>query len=309
MGGDVLRLMRSSLAGRSTRRSVTVVCASLLVASMLAGAMLAGCGGDTATKVYLLQANLILADINTRAGELKKLWAMPLADQGNLSKALTDYRKALGDAQVKLDASHPTEKTIKLDNQLRLAVDKGRELADLYSPFADYYTNAAPLANQVTEIVSTLEALQKTPDPASGLAGLAERSRGLDSQARSIVPPAVFTGMHQEFEQFIQGMVTSFESASNQSSSSQNSYETQTPEGQDYGTTTTPGTRQQSSRSRRTQTSVDNMTQDWARFNGQLSAIMDGVRDVMGVKSKNAEVESVIGQAIVEIQSLQKKFK
>lgn len=306
MSGQVLRLMRSSLAGRSTRRSVTVVCALLLGASMLGGAMLAGCGGDTATKAYLLQANLILADINTKAGELKKLWAMPLSDQGNLSKALTDYRKALGDAQTKLDSSHPTDKTIKLDNQLRLAVDKGRELADLYSPFADYYDNAAPLANQVTEIVSTLEALQKTPDPASGLAGLAERSRALDSQARSVAPPAVFTGMHQEFEQFIQGMVTSFDNASNQSASNQNTYDTQ-PQGQDYGTTT-PGT-QQSSRSHRTQTSVDNLAQDWARFNGQLSAIMDGVRDVVGVKSKNAEVEGVIGQAVAEIQTLQKKYK
>jgi hypothetical protein len=286
-----------------------VVCAALVVASLPAGALVSGCGGDTATRAYLVQANLILSDINNKAGELKKLWAMPLADQGNLSKALADYRKALGNAQAKLDSSHPTAKSIKLDNQLRTAVDKGRELADLYSPFADYYDRAAPLANQVTEVISTLEALQKTPDPASGLAGLAERSRGLDAQARSIVPPAVFNGMHQEFEQFILGMVTSFDSASNQSASSQNTYDTLTPEGQDYGTTT-PGTQQQQrSRSRRTTTSVDSLTQDWARFNGQLSALMDSVRDVVGVKAKNAEVEGIIGQAVAEIQNLQKQFK
>jgi hypothetical protein len=307
MGPQVRSFMRSSLAGLSKRRFVIVVCASLLVASLPAGALVSGCGGDTATRAYLVEANLILSDINNKAGELKKLWAMPLADQGNLSKALADYRKALGNAQAKLDSSHPTAKSIKLDNQLRTAVDKGRELADLYSPFADYYDRAAPLANQVTEVISTLEALQKTPDPASGLAGLAERSRGLDAQARSIVPPAVFNGMHQEFEQFIQGMVTSFDSASNQSASSQNTYDTE--QGQDNGTIT-PGTQQQQrSRSRRTTTSVDSLTQDWARFNGQLSALMDSVRDVVGVKAKNAEVEGIIGQAVTEIQSLQKQFK
>ena len=298
MGGQIVKSVRSRPRSNGARRSVVVTCACLLCVSAVAAAFLAGCGGNQAVKTYVTEGNEILTEINAKAAKLKKLWGVPMADQGDMQKALADYRKSLADAQDKLDKVSMPEQCVKLDDLLRQAVNDGRELADLSTPYADYLDDAAPCANLAASIVSELRALQNENDVASGLAGLADKAQQLETDVRTINTPSVFVGMNQVFDNFAQGMLGSLERAAGQADSQQT--EGQTSEG--------------SQTSRRQQNSdvvpsLRSLPQNWALFNGQLSAMLDTVRDVSGLKAKNAEVEALIGQALAEIQSLKKKFK
>jgi hypothetical protein len=48
---------------------------------------------------------------------------------------------------------------------------------------------------------------------------------------------------------------------------------------------------------------------DWEQFNAEAGALIDEARQASGLKSKTAEVEGLIGQAISQIQSLEKQYK
>ena len=303
----------SGFGGRLVRRSVLTTCISLLIASAVLCALNSGCGGNLAAESYLTEAGQMIFEVNTKAGELKKYWTLPLADQGNLSKTLAGFRKLLGTTQNKLDSAHPPEQCLGLDEKLRQVVDKARELTELYSPFADYFDGTAPLVNQMAEAVSSLEALQKEKDVPSGLMELADKARTIDVKARSITPPLVFTGMHQEFEHFIESIVASFERASNEygASSQRNDYSNaesyQQAQTDETGTAPTDG--QSSSQKSNALPTLQSVPEDWTSFNAQLSNIINSVLDVTGVKVKNAEFETLVGQAAAEIQRLEKQFK
>ena len=290
------------------RRSVFASCALFVVVSTVSSLSLGGCGQGAAVKSYVNVSGQILADINAKAGEMKKLWTMPIADQGEMQKALTNYRDAISKAQDKLDETKcPTECT-DLEQQVEEAIDKGRDLSDLTAPFADYLESIAPCANLATAIVSEIEALQKENDVSSGLAGLTAKAQQLETDLRTVEVPAIFAGMHKEFEDFAQSMASTLASASGQASAVYN-----TPSSSDTNTDTQTTEQSQASqpstRKNRSGSSLDGLPDDWTSFNGQLSADLEAARQVSGLTAKNTEIEAAVGKALADIKELQKKFK
>lgn len=285
-------------------------CIITLLATISA-ALFAGCGGGAAAvNNYTYMANEMLSDINAKAGEIKKLWVLPVAEQGGMPEAVTAYRKSLAAAQEKLDATDPPTPCRDLDMLLREAVDKGRELADLATPFADYLQYIAPIAAQVSEMVGTLEALEEKEDVSSGLAQLAVQAAAIDRELRTVMPPSVFNGIHQELLQFANSIAVAFARASGESTIYEE-YDTTEDQADETEDESTPG--EESSpvvrpkSSQKLQPIVEEIPDAWERFNGELSSLMDVVREVIGLKAKNLEVEAKIGAALAEIKKLEKK--
>ena len=307
MGAGILKPVPSGPHSRA-RRSVFASCALFVVVSTIASLSLAGCGQGAAVNSYIDMSGQILADINAKAGEMKKLWTMPIADQGEMQKALTNYREAISKAQEKLDETKIPQECTDLEQQVAQALDNGRDLSDLTAPFADYLESIAPSANLATAIVSELEALQKENDVSSGLAGLTAKAQQLQTDLRMVEVPAVFTGMQKEFEDFVQSMVSTLASASGQASAVYN-----TPSSGDTNTDTQNTEQSQASqpstRKHRSSSSLDGLPDDWTSFNGQLGADLEAARQVTGLTAKNSEIEATIGKALADIKELQKKFK
>jgi hypothetical protein len=141
---------------------------------------------------------------------------------------------------------------------------------------------------------------------------LSEKVQGIDVQARSITPPGVFTGMHVEFEHFIESMAATFQSASGQYKERSQNYnysnsgsydEEQTDE------TTTPNNRRSSSPKNSSLPGLENVPGNWAGFNVELSNIMNGLLDVVGVRTRNDEFEHLVGLTMIEIKRLEKQYK
>jgi hypothetical protein len=300
----------SGFGGRQVRRSIHAACVLLLITSAVLCALTVGCGVN-AGKNYLAEIDQIIFEVNAKANELKESWNLSLAEQGNMSKTLTDFRKLLGVAQGKLDSSHPPQQFLYLDEKVRRVVDKGRELADLYSPFADYFEAAAPLAKQMADTVSSVQGSQPQQDAPSALLGYTEQVRAADARARSITPPQVFTGMHIEFEHFIESMLAAFEGASNYygSSSQRDDYSNTRSYDEEGAYGTASNSRQGSSQPRTTVIRLREIAQTWSDYNTQLSAIIGTVQDVMGIKIKNADLENLVVQAVTEIHRLEKQYK
>ncbi len=307
MGASISKPVPSGPHSRA-RRSVFASCALFVVVSTIASLSLAGCGQGAAVNSYIDMSGRILADINAKAGEMKKLWTMPIADQGEMQKALTNYREAISKAQEKLDETKIPQECTDLEQQVALALDNGRDLSDLTAPFADYLESIAPSANLATAIVSELEALQKENDVSSGLAGLTAKAQQLQTDLRTVEVPVVFTGMHKEFEDFVQSMVSSLASASGKAAAVYN-----TPSSGDTNTDTQTTEQSQASqpstRKHRSGSSLDGLPDDWTSFNGQLGADLEAARQVTGLTAKNSEIEGIIGKALADIKELQKKFK
>jgi hypothetical protein len=288
----------------------------LILLTAFVAELSAGCGGGAAAvNSYTYMANEILSDINAKAGDIKKLWVLPVAEQGGMPEAVTDYRKALAAAQEKLDATDSPAPCRELDRMLREAVDKGRELADLATPFADYLQYIAPIAAQVSEMVDTLKALEEKEDVSSGLAQLAEQAAAIDRELRTVMPPSVFNGIHQELLQFANSIAVAFARASGKSTIymeyDNNSNRADETDGETDDETapdeeSSPVVRPRNSQ--KLEPIVEEIPDAWERFNGELSSLMDVVREVIGLKAKNLEVEAKIGTALAEIKRLEKEY-
>jgi hypothetical protein len=297
---------------RPRRRFVVAMCVALLVVSVVPCVLTSGCG-DNAAKSYLALANQIVYEVNTKAGELKKYWALPLAEQADFSKTLAEFRKLLGSSQDRLDSAHPPLDCLDLDEKMRKVVEAGRDLAEAYSPFADYFVGAAPLAKQLSETVASLRQFQKSKDTASSLTGLTETMMNIGVKARSMTPPEIFTGMHEEFKNFIQSLVTTFENASGQGEegSQRSNYSNTEPYNEEDGNVIPAPEDEQTTASRRTTLpgGLGNVPADWDGFNAELTNIIAGVQDILGVKTRNDTFETLVGQAVAEIKRLETKHK
>jgi hypothetical protein len=295
----------------SGRRSTLAGCVAVLtflIISVAFPSLLAGCGGNRAVIDYTTRANQVLDEINAKAGELKKLWTVPFADQVGLQEALATYRKALANGQEMVDSTDPPGPCVKLDELLRQTVDRGLELANVTSPFADYTDSVGPIAARISEVVASLATLQKDRDIPSGLAGLTEKARKADTDLRSVVPPLLFQGIHQEILKFSDEIVKAFEKASKELGTDSGRFqETQPQYGEEQGTE--PGDRQLESQSKQVQPLLEDIPDEWRSFNEELSMLMNVARQVAGLEAKNAETENIVGQVVAEIAKLKQQYK
>ncbi len=297
--------MVSERCGRNGRKArIVAVLVVLLLAPVLLVPALSGCG-DNAVEFYVGQANEILADINTKAGELKKLWSMPVSELGKSQEVLAAYRKALSSAQEKLDKNDAPKSCLRLDDLLRQAVDRGRELADITSPFADYSEYIAPIAGTMNEIVTSLQSLQTTSNQPAGLAGLKDKCDRLETEIRTIVPPGTFQGIHDELLAFTNMVSVAIDSAMGGAMPKPQVVPPEEQEARDGEDRTSARVDEEQERSDQAISSLTDIPQLWQSFNGKLTALMEVARQVTGLKVKNYEVENTIGQALEEIKRLQ----
>jgi len=317
---DHLRKARGAAFPRAPWRarggkSVVSLAGGLLAVSLVISA--SGCGGGAAVNNYTTKANLVLSDINAKEGALKNYWTEPIFQQVGLTKALADYRKALAAGQEMLDSTDFPEPCRKLDDLLGRAVDQGRGLADIDTQFADYMGGLAPLGKQAEDIVAGIGKLESSTDVPSAVAKLAEQARTLDSQVRTLNPSAQFTNVNEEFQAFADMAAKNLTEVENKlgktsgytNPNDQNSSDNQINTDE---TGTAPET-QSGRRSKELANSVSSYTdpivEGWGTLNGELTAQLDQVMQAVGLKAKVAEVEGYVGQAVQQIQELEKQYK
>jgi hypothetical protein len=283
---------------------------TLLVVPLL---VLPGCGSGGAVLQYNIDANKILADVNTREGELKKYWTMSLAEQEGEGQALAAFRKSLSASQEVLDSTDSPDPSRKLDDLLGQAVDQGRELADLDTQFADYLGSIAPLTKGAADIITMLQGLDKVQYVPSSIAALSEKVRNLEIQARSIQPPANFNDVHAELESFLALEVAQLAEAQKKLA---NVSSGTTSNRDDNGDTSPASTAQDAESQRQTKRQLaaiepytETILEAWGQLNETANAMLEEQRQATGLTAKAAEVENYIGQAVQQIQILQKQYK
>ena len=292
----------------------------LLVCALLAGSLAlsaSGCGQSAKVNTYVDMANKVLADVNTKEGELKKYWTQPIFQQEGLTKALADYRKSLAASQEMLDATDFPEPCRQLDDLLGRAVDQGRGLADIDTQFADYFGGLAPLGKQGEQIISGINKLDTSTDVPSAVSSLADQARTLDSQVRTLSPSAQFSEVNQQFQAFADlaaKNLTDAQSKVGKTSGYTNPNDQNNSDQQINTDTTGTAPETQSGRRSKEQASsissyTDPIVEEWGRINGELSALLDQVMQSVGLKAKASEVEGYIGQAVQQIKDLEKQYK
>jgi len=296
-------------------KSVAGLTCALLAVSLLIS--VSGCGETGAVNNYTTKANILLSDINAKEGELKKFWTEPVFQQVGLTEALADYRKALAAGQEMLDSTDFPQACRKLDELLGRAVNQGRALADIDTQFADYIGGLAPLGKQAQEIVSGIGKLETSTDVPSAVSKLAEQARTLDSQVRTLNPSAKFATINEEFQAFADLAAKNLGEAQTKlgktsgytNPNDENNSDTQINEDQ---TGTAPET-QSGRRSKQLANSLSSYTEpiveEWGTLNGALTAQLDQAMQAVGLKAKVAEVEGYVGQAVQQIQELEKQYK
>lgn len=284
---------------------MVVVAAAALVA-------LPGCGSNAVIQ-YNAVANQVLTNVNAKEGELKKYWTLPLDQQDGADQALASFRKSLAASQQVLDSTDSPDPARQLDDLLGRAVDGGRALADLDTQFADYLTSVAPVAKGITEIGAILQGLDKSRDIPTSIAGLVQKASNLDVLARSIQPPATFQDVHNQLQSFLGIVINNLNQAQKklaevQSSLSSSQDNTDTsPEAQ------TAADLQSQRETKRQIDAIDPFTtpilEGWADANSEINSLLAEARQSTGLQAQAAAVEDYIGQAVQQIQELEKKYK
>lgn len=302
---------RRASAGYGYSRAAALLLSSLLAVALVV--LLPGCGSNGVIQ-YNKVANQVLESVNTKEGELKKYWTLPLSEQDTMAQTLASLRKALASSQQLLDSTDRPEPSRQLDDLLGRAVDESRTLADISTQFADYLGQVAPIAKGASDIVTMLQGLEKSQDVPSSVAGLAEKARTLETQARAVQPSPTFVDEHAELQAFLTLLVANLDNAQKKLAEIQTG---STPSGNDNGDTSPEGqTAADRASQRATKRQVDAISpytdtiiEAWGQMNGKVSALLDEARATTGLKAKTAEVEGYIGQAVQQIQSLEKKYK
>jgi hypothetical protein len=299
---------------RAGKTLVSLACALLAVSLLI---LTSGCGGGAAVNNYTTKANLLLADINAKEGALKNYWTEPVFQQVGLTKALADYRKALAAGQEMLDSTDFPEPCRKLDDLLGRAVDQGRALADIDTQFADYMGGLAPLGKQGEDIVSGIGKLETSTDVPSAVAKLADQARTLDSQVRTLSTSAQFANLNDEFQAFADLAAKNLTEAQNKlgktsgytNPNDQNSTDNQINTDESGTVPETQSGRRSKQLADSVSSYTDPIVDGWGTLNGELTAQLDQVMQAVGLKAKVAEVEGYVGQAVQQIQELEKQYK
>lgn len=272
--------------------------------------LVTGCGASSAVNSYTTMANQLLYNVNTKEGELKKYWVEPLAQQAGMSQTLTEFRKAIADAQAKLDATDSPDPARKLDDLLGKIVDQSRAMADINTQFADYLGALGPLAKQASDIVGQIQGLDKVQDVPSTIDGMVSKAQVLDGSLRSITAPAPFQPTQQQVQAFVGLMLLNLTNA--QKKLENQAY--QAPYNPDHNADSQAsdqqlGDQEHSQAVQAISDYTDPIVEEWGRLDGQVAAVLGQVRESTGLQAKASEVENYIGQAVAEIKALEQQYK
>lgn len=290
--------------------------ALLLVAAVLAGILAGGCG-STRGKVndYLEVAEEVQGKVETGAAEMEKFWTLPLAGQGDIKAKLAEFRAALAEGQAEVDKVDAPEPCRELARLLRQSLDRGRELADMTTPFADYIADIAPIAQQITEVTTTLQQLIDKKDIPSGFSSLYDKVNEINSSFGTVLPPSIFQEIHHELGEFVHSMVEEFNKANKKLG------EWRGEEGEDEPTEENgepeeepeeeveEEPKRESPENRAIKGYLKDIPGAWARMGGELAAMFDEMRESTGLKHKEAVVRDLLGKVKAEIEKLKKEYR
>lgn len=296
------------------RIAVAVVCV-VAVACMALTAI--GCGQSGAIQSYNKYANELIAELNKAKIDLRTHWEKPLSEQGDIGATLANMRKALASCQEKLDSTDCPMPSRPLKELMSKSVNTGRILADLAAPYADYLAVMAPLAKQASDIVVQLQALDKSQYVPSTVANLAEKARKLEASLLTVPPNAAFQAVTDQFKEYVAEMVKNLTKAQEVLGQVPSFVpeEPQQPaeEDEDEGAETTSPeeavNRENMRQIQKIEPYTEPIIEDWGRLEGQVNAELEEVRAAMGLQAKVTEVENYIGQAVQQIQALEKQYK
>ncbi|MBU4490288.1 MAG: hypothetical protein KKE79_06590 [Actinobacteria bacterium] len=286
------------------------------VAAVLATLAMTGCS-STADKVndYLGVAGGVVDGMGASLSRFDALWTVPLSAQGGIKVTLVGFRKALADGQSEVDSVDAPEPCRELSGLLWQCLDRGRELADMTTQFADYIDDMAPIARQIDEVTVTLQGLMDRKDIPSGFFGLYDKVNDVNSSFGTVLPPSTFQEVHHRFGEFVRSMVKDFKKAHDrlgdwgledeEDEGEPSGYEEgdpeEEPEEEDY--------KKETPENRAIEPILKGIPGEWGRLCGEVAAMFDALRESTGLKHKEAVVRDLVGQAEAMMQALEKEYK
>lgn len=292
----------------AARTAVLVTVAAALVALVVTGC------GSTADKVndYLVMAGGVVEDIEGSLSEFDALWPVPLSAQGGIKATLVEFRKVLADGQSEVDCVDVPEPCLELSRLLRQCLDRGRELADMTTQFADYIDDMAPIARQIDEVTVTLQGLMERNDIPTGFPGLYDKVNSINAAFGTVLPPVTFQEVHHTFGEFVQSMVKDFKKAhdrlgdwglEDEEEEEEEDEEVQSEEETDEKPA------KETPENRAIEPILKGIPGEWGRLCGEVAAMFDALRQSTGLKPKEAVVRDLVGQVNAMIQALEKEYQ
>lgn len=291
------------------RALVTFAAIAVLFVGLVA---VSGCGSSGAVNRYTTFANQILNSLNTQEGELKKYWTLPPAQQVELTKTIADLRKAIAAAQSGLDATDRPQGCAALDEMVGRVVDQSRQLADISTQFGDYPGALGPMAKQADDIVKGLGKLQESQDVRSTISGYLDKARSLESSTCTLSPGEEFQAVNDLFSSFVTLLAKNLQSANDKLTNDEPAtiHDTRGERTkEEQAEIDAQIARERKAQVNSVESYVEPIVEEWSTFKARASALIDKAGQTSGLKSKTAEVEGYIGQAVVEIQRLEKQYK
>ena len=297
------------LTGRRLPLARTAVL--VMVAAVLVALVMTGCG-STADKVndYLVMAGGVVGGIEGSLSEFDALWPVPLSAQGGIKATLVGFRKALADGQSEVDSLDVPEPCLELSRLLRQCLDRGRELADMTTQFADYIDDMAPIAQLIDEVTVTLQELIERNDIPTGFPGLYDKVNSINAAFGTVLPPVAFLEVHHTFGEFVQSMVTDFKKAHDrlgdwglEEEEEEEDEEVQSEEEPDEKPA------KETPENLAIKPILKGIPEGWGRTCGEVAAMFDALRGSTGLKQKEAVVRDLVGQTNAMIQALEKEYQ
>lgn len=275
-----------------------------IVASMVG---LGGCGQtNKEVQNYIDVALPSIDKVASRLNELRKFFTLPLGDQGGMKDALAAFRKTLSESQKTQDETHAPQPCRDLERLWGQSLDHGRQIADMLTPFADYFGDLAPVAKEVSEMMAILAQLQSGSYIASGVVTQSARASSALTRFQTIIAPQVFNAVNAEFGAFLQTTINKLQQASQMIEKQGVEEAPEEPPGYSTGP---QSTQPRSGKKSSVQSLIGEIIEDWERTSGKIVSLLDGVRQTTGVTPKQAEFDSAILQIQAQVQNLEKQYK
>lgn len=264
----------------------------------------AGCGSSTAVRNYVDQTKEILNDITASLVELKEYWVLPLEDQGNLKEELEGYNEAVEKGQALLDHVDSPAECRDLEDLMTYIVEKAKSIGTITTQFGDYAENMSESATDVSNLVAELEVHMTKKDLPTGARKMFETANSINATVHSNVPPPLFQGIQEEFNNFVTEMTEQFREASEKASHWRMD-ESDYPEEDEEGEEDEP---QDNYRNKALTPILEDIPGQWAEFNAEMAQWMEAARELSGLNAAYAEFDELIIQAQGEIDAIEKKY-
>lgn len=294
--------MQDSRAGKCNK-ILSVPTAATVAAFIIAVSLTGGCNSTKqAVDSYLEVARNVTSGVATGASGIRKFESLPLSGQSGLTEAIASFRKHVASGQDKTDRVDAPEPCRDLDSKLGTSLVWSREIADIDTQFADYLGAVAPLAKRASDIVTGVANLESENFVASQLLKYDDLAQRLRNDFQAVFTPPLFQPVRDEFESFLDMLVTELDQASGQAE--RNPPPEQLPSDETSRPETSTAPRRNSSISEL----INTFNEEWGRTNGAIDADLNAARQSTGLEPKEVALDTLLQEIRQQIDSIAKKF-